>query len=124
MMAGIRSRDTAPELRVRRFLHAAGFRYRIAPKDLTGRPDIVLPKYRTIIFVHGCYWHRHEGCRYAAIPAANVDFWMKKFERNLQRDREVQETLMRAGWSVKVLWACELSDANLQKLLDLIKGNS
>lgn len=113
MMSGIRGRDTTPELVVRKYLHAQGFRYRIAPKNLPGKPDIVLPKYRTVVFVHGCFWHRHPGCRYAATPANNVEFWQNKFEANTTRDALVQKALCAAGWRVRIIWECQISPRKL-----------
>ncbi len=116
MMSGIRGRDTKPELVVRKYLHAHGLRYRIAPKDLPGKPDIVLPKYRAVVFVHGCFWHRHEGCGYAAIPATNPSFWRKKFVTNVARDTRAQALLHEAGWCVIVMWECEISERKLAQL--------
>lgn len=107
-MSRIRGRDTHPELALRRLLHAAGFRYRLH-QSLPGRPDLVLPKYRAIIFVHGCFWHRHAGCRVANTPKSNVDFWTGKFARNVARDATVESTLRQSGWRVLVVWECELN---------------
>lgn len=124
MMSGIRGRDTKPELRVRRFLHAAGFRFRLSPKDVFGKPDIVLPKYRAAVFVHGCYWHRHEGCRYATMPESNKDLWLAKFVANKRRDREVRARLLAENWSVQVVWECDLSDERLHRLAESIRGRT
>lgn len=124
MMSGIRGRDTKPELRVRRYLHAAGFRFRLSPRDVFGKPDIVLPKYRAVVLVHGCYWHRHEGCRYATMPASNTELWQAKFEANKRRDREVEERLRSEDWNVQVVWECDLSDRRLQRLVWSIRGNA
>ena len=96
-MSRIRSKDTIPEVRVRSFLHRAGFRFRLHVKDLPGSPDIVLPKHRTAIFVHGCFWHRHSGCKYACTPKSRVDFWNKKFQQNIDRDRRNNIALEEAG---------------------------
>lgn len=115
-MSGIRGRDTKPEIAVRRYLHGRGLRYRVAPCDLIGRPDIVLPKYRTVVFVHGCFWHRHPGCRFATTPSTNVRFWIGKFEANIARDKTVQETLRNAGWRVLVIWECEIDPDTLDNL--------
>jgi DNA mismatch endonuclease (patch repair protein) len=120
MMSGIRARDTKPEIIVRKFLHAQGFRYRIAPKNLPGKPDIVLPKYRVAIFVHGCFWHRHEGCKYAATPSTNVRFWKAKFAENVQRDQITQQRLRKAGWRVLTVWECQTGETYLRKLTDKI----
>lgn len=107
-MAAIRSRNTKPEVRVRRVLHAMGFRFRLHRKDLPGRPDIVLPKYRTAIFVHGCFWHCHR-CKYGSVvPATRAEFWAAKRGGNVARDRRHAAALRRLGWRVAVLWECEV----------------
>lgn len=124
MMSGIRGRDTKPELRVRRFLHAAGFRFRLHVKDLPGRPDIVLPKYRAVILVHGCFWHRHPGCRYATMPASNVEAWSEKFARNVERDSDVERRLVASGWRVITIWECECSEEHLGRLIALLKSGA
>lgn len=107
-MAAIRGKDTAPELAVRRILHAMGLRFRLHRKDLPGCPDIVLPRHRTVVFVHGCFWHRHEGCRYTTTPKTRQEFWMAKFDSNVFRDRRYQAELNLLGWRVLVVWECEL----------------
>lgn len=122
MMSGIRGRNTKPEIMVQKYLHAQGLRYRIAPKGLPGKPDIVLPKYRTVVFVHGCFWHRHHDCRYAATPASNKDFWQIKFEQNLARDTRVQSLLAEQGWKVLIVWECEVSTERLQLLVGEIRS--
>jgi DNA mismatch endonuclease (patch repair protein) len=116
MMSGIRRRDTKPELVVRKYLHASGFRFRLAPKHLPGKPDIVLPKYRTAVFVHGCFWHRHAKCKYSATPSTRPTFWAQKFEDNVARDQHVQHLLRQAGWRVLVVWECELAPRKLASL--------
>ncbi len=108
IMQSIRSTNSKPEVRVRSVLHANGFRFRIHNKNLPGTPDIVLSKYKTVILVHGCFWHRHQNCRFASVPQSNTEFWMEKFERNVQRDRKNLEELKDAGYDVIVLWECEL----------------
>lgn len=108
MMSGIRGRDTKPEVTVRKYLHAQGLRYRIAPKTLPGKPDIVLPKYKTVVFVHGCFWHRHENCRFSATPATNVEFWQTKLKANVVRDARNTALLEQLGWRVLVVWECEV----------------
>lgn len=117
-MSRIRSKDTAPERAVRSLLHQLGFRFRLHRKDLPGHPDIVLPRYRSVVMVHGCFWHRHPGCKFAYEPKSRVDFWERKFKRNVERDREVREQLENLGWRVLVVWECELRniDALTKKL--------
>ena len=107
-MAAIRGKDTAPELAVRRILHAMGLRFRLHRKDLPGRPDIVLPKHRTVVFVNGCFWHRHEGCRYTTTPSTRQEFWQSKFAANVERDGRNRTDLQQLGWRVIVVWECEL----------------
>lgn len=107
-MAAIRGRDTQPELKLRRALHRLGFRFVLSPRDLPGRPDVVLPRYRAAIFVHGCFWHRHQGCRFTATPSTRVQFWSAKFQANVRRDWHNIEDLRRAGWRVLVVWECAL----------------
>jgi DNA mismatch endonuclease (patch repair protein) len=116
MMSRIRGRDTKPELRVRRFLHARGFRYRLHARDLPGAPDIVLPRYRSVVFVHGCFWHRHPGCRFAYRPKTRAEFWEAKFEGNVERDNRNRAKLERGNWRVFVVWECEISEDHLALL--------
>lgn len=108
MMSGIRAKDTKPELVVRRALHARGFRFRLHSKLVPGRPDLVLPKYRAVVFVHGCFWHRHEGCRYATKPSTRHEFWEAKFAANVARDAAVRGKLLEHGWRVATVWECAL----------------
>lgn len=108
MMAGIRGKDTKPELALRRALHALGFRFRLHVKDVPGKPDIVMPKYNAVIFVHGCFWHRHRGCRYTTAPSTRLDFWAAKFDSNVARDIVVRSALSQAGWRVATVWECAL----------------
>jgi DNA mismatch endonuclease (patch repair protein) len=109
-MSRIKGRDTGPELRLRSLLHRAGFRFRLHAKELPGNPDIVLPKYRAAIFVHGCFWHRHEGCRNATMPSTRTEFWKSKFASNVGRDERNQAALTAAGWTVFTVWECELKN--------------
>lgn len=108
-MSHIHGKDTKPEEIVRKYLFSRGYRYRKNDNRYPGRPDIVLPKYYTVIFVHGCFWHRHPGCRYATTPSTNREFWQRKFDRNTARDKDVQNQLKADGWNVIVVWECELS---------------
>lgn len=112
MMSAVRGRDTLPELIVRRMAHALGYRFRLYRRDLPGRPDLVFPARRKIVFVHGCYWHRHEGCRFATTPSSNRDFWEAKFTRNVARDAEVLDRLRAQGWDPLVVWECETRDSD------------
>lgn len=121
MMSGIRGKDTKPELRVRSHLHRTGLRYRLHAK-LPGKPDLVFPKHRTVVFVHGCFWHRHENCRYSTTPQSNADFWQTKFAANVKRDALVQEQLTALGWRVLVVWGCQTSKEDLDALAATIRG--
>jgi DNA mismatch endonuclease (patch repair protein) len=109
-MSRIRNRNTGPERAVRSALHKLGYRFRLNRKDVPGKPDIVLPKYRTAIYIHGCFWHRHQGCPLAYNPKTNIDFWQSKFARNVQRDSEVAAALGSSGWKQLVIWECEVKD--------------
>lgn len=123
-MSGIRARNTKPEMMVRRFLHANGLRYRLHVPDLPGRPDIVLPKYRTIVEVRGCFWHRHANCRYAATPKTNRQFWKTKLESNVRRDFRTSRALRRLGWRVLVVWECEVQKPRtLERVLARVRLN-
>lgn len=106
-MSRIRSKDTGPELIVRSILHKNGYRFRLHYKSLPGSPDIVLPMYRTAIFVHGCFWHQHEGCEHRYRPKSNADFWNRKLDRNVERDSETRKALEDLGWKVFIVWECE-----------------
>lgn len=106
-MSRITGADTKPELIVRSMLHRMGLRFRLHRRDLPGKPDIVLPKHRTVVFVHGCFWHRHPRCRFANTPKSRIDFWTKKFEGTIRRDRQKSRELRRLGWRVLTVWECE-----------------
>jgi len=121
-MSRIRSKDTKPEIVVRKALFAAGFRYRLHVKDLPGKPDIVLPKYKTAIFVHGCFWHRHEGCKRCTTPTKDREFWEKKFQRTVERDQQERIALEHAGWRVLTVWECEIGTAKIEKTVLLLKS--
>jgi DNA mismatch endonuclease, patch repair protein len=118
-MSRIKSKDTKPEKIVRSLLYRMGYRFRLHITDLPGKPDIVLPKYRTVMFVHGCFWHRHKGCKYAYNPKSRIDFWEKKFEGNIERDRKQQGALKKLGWEVIVIWECQIKD--VKYLTDMIE---
>ena len=109
-MKQIRSKNTKPEMILRSLLHKMGFRFRLHRKELPGKPDLVLQKHRTVIFVHGCFWHLHEGCREGRIPSSNTDFWRDKLNKNVERDKSKQLELKRLGWSVVIIWECELKN--------------
>ncbi len=118
MMSGIQGRDTAPEILVRRIAHRLGFRFRLYRKDLPGRPDLVFPRFRTVVFVHGCFWHRHHGCKYAYTPKTRGRFWAGKFSQNVARDRSNEKALICLGWRVFVIWECETrNQAYVEKYL-------
>ena len=118
-MSRIRSRNTKPEIAVRRILHFLGYRFRLHRKDLPGTPDIVLPKYKTVIFVHGCFWHRHKNCRYSYNPKSRVKFWRDKFAANIERDKQSAAELKMLGWRRLVIWECETKDSeNIRSIIE------
>lgn len=117
-MASIRGKNTKPEILVRKFLFSRGFRYRLNHSRLPGHPDIVLRKYRACIFVNGCFWHGHEGCKYYVVPKTNTDFWVKKINRNKEHDKEVQQQLSSMGWHCITIWECELKPTVREKTLE------
>ncbi|WP_234234651.1 very short patch repair endonuclease [Porphyromonas gingivalis] len=119
-MSRIRSKNTKPELALRKALFARGFRYRVNDKKLPGKPDIVLPKYKTVIFIHGCFWHGHEDCKYAYIPKTNTRFWIDKITSNAERDKVNAEKLTALGWNVLTVWECEIRHTHKQNLTPLI----
>ena len=119
-MSRIRSVSTKPELLLRHAIWHRGFRYRVNANNLSGRPDIVLPKYRTVVFVHGCFWHGHKGCKNYTIPKTNTEFWVAKVARNQERDQEVWRKLEAKGWSVVIVWECQLKKANLDETIDRV----
>ena len=112
IMARVKNKDTAPEITVRSIVHKLGFRFRKNRTDLPGRPDIVLPRHRKVIFVHGCFWHGHKNCKRAGRPASNKAFWRKKLDANIARDKKNAQTLRREGWKVMTIWQCQMRDEN------------
>src|ERR1700744_3699506 len=116
-MSRIRSKDTKPELLVHRFLHKNGFRYRLHVKDLPGKPDIVLPKYKTVIFVHGCFWHGHEGCRYFVVPKSRTEWWLNKINRNKTLDEINSAKLQEMGWKVIEIFECQLKKFEIDQTM-------
>lgn len=127
-MSRIKGKDTSIEIQVRKYLFSQGFRYRKNVTSLPGKPDIVLPKYHAVIFVHGCFWHRHPGCKYAYTPKTRIEFWQEKFDKNVQNDSLHREELTGAGWRVFVLWECQLrghqKELTLRSLADNLKDYS
>ncbi len=119
MMSKIRSTNTKPEIKLRKFLFSQGFRYRINDKKLPGKPDIVLSKYKTVIFVHGCFWHGHEGCRRSHIPKSNEQYWITKIAGNLTRDKAHTQALKDLGWNVLVVWECEINNKTKFEVLKI-----
>jgi DNA mismatch endonuclease (patch repair protein) len=117
-MRAIRAKNTGPEMTLRRALHHRGFRFKLHCRGLPGSPDIVLPKYRAAIFVHGCFWHRHYGCRLTTTPKTRVEFWSEKFRRNVERDQENLVALCKEGWRTAILWQCQLSGKSLGASID------
>jgi DNA mismatch endonuclease (patch repair protein) len=117
-MSRIRGKDSQPELALRRGLHRLGLRYRLHAKDLPGKPDLVFPRYKAVVFVHGCFWHRHEGCKIATIPKSNTPFWVEKFTKNKSRDARVADSLKNLGWRVFVVWECDLAPSKVTKTAD------
>lgn len=107
-MSRIRGSNTRPELAVRSLLHGMGYRFRLKSSSVPGKPDLVLPRYKVAVFVHGCFWHRHEGCRYATNPKTKNEFWQQKFESNIRRDKHVNELINEIGWHQMVIWECEI----------------
>jgi len=122
-MRQIRAKDTKPELLVRKFLFAQGYRYRLHDKKLPGKPDIVLPKYRTVIFINGCYWHGHKNCRYFVLPKTRTGWWLKKINGNIANDSIKLKALKTAGWRVLIIWECKLKPVKEQKTFDKLLLN-
>jgi DNA mismatch endonuclease (patch repair protein) len=110
IMGRVAGENTGPEIAVRRLLHRLGYRFRLHRKNLPGKPDVVLPKWRTVVLIHGCFWHRHDGCPNTRTPKSKVEFWTRKFAENVERDRKAKAQLESLGWRVLVIWECELKD--------------
>lgn len=126
-MSKIRGKDTKPEMIVRKFLHSMGFRYRLHDKKLPGKPDIVLPKYKTVINIHGCFWHGHEGCKYFVIPKTRTEWWMEKIMNTKNKDLANYQKLNEEGWKIIVIWECELKtklEDTLNNLIETLKVNT
>ena len=120
-MSRIKGKDTKIEVKVRSWLFSKGFRFRKNDRRYPGTPDIVLPKYKTVIFINGCFWHRHEGCRYATIPKTRTEFWQEKFDRNVANDRKHKEELETMGWRVITLWECELKKNSFEDTMNRLE---
>jgi len=116
-MSRIKGKNTKPEMVVRKFLHARGFRYKLHDKILPGKPDLVLPKYKTVIFIHGCFWHGHEGCKYYVVPKTRTEWWLNKINYNTANDVKAVKSLKKAGWKVITIWECNLKTAKVEKTL-------
>lgn len=119
-MSRIRAKDTKPEMMVRKFLFGKGYRYRLYDKKLPGKPDLVLPKYKTVIFVHGCFWHGHEGCKYFVVPKTKTEWWLNKINRNKELDRKSVKKLKAEGWKVITIFECKLKEGKSGKTLENI----
>jgi DNA mismatch endonuclease, patch repair protein len=125
LMSQVRSKDTSAEIRVRKFAHSLGLRFRLHRRDLPGNPDLVFPRHRLIIFVNGCFWHRHPGCSKASIPKSNIELWTKKFTRNIERDAFAKIALESQGWKVETIWECQTKDeANLVLFFEKLRIKS
>ena len=116
-MSQIKATNTKPEMRVRKFLHAQGFRYKLHDKKLPGKPDIVLPKYKTIIFIQGCFWHGHTNCKYYVVPKTRTDWWLNKINSNKANDAKAVKALKKDGWKVIIVWECQLKPAKVERML-------
>ena len=124
MMSGIQGKNTKPELMVRKYLHGRGLRFRLHARELPGKPDLVFPMYKAVVFVHGCFWHSHPRCRFAVVPASNVEFWKQKLDANRMRDQRDETRLKALGWRVLTVWECQLEERHLARLAEKIKAGS
>ena len=125
IMKRIRGKDTTPELKVRSYLHGRGLRFRLHAKDLPGKPDIVLKKYKTVVFVHGCFWHQHQAstCTRSSVPKSNQEYWVPNLQKTVLRDTAHQKLLIELGWNVEIIWECQINKEGLEKLLEAIKSH-
>jgi DNA mismatch endonuclease (patch repair protein) len=121
-MSQIKGKNTKPEMLVRKFLHAQGFRYKLHDKSLPGKPDIVLPKYKTVIFIHGCFWHKHSDCRYFVVPKTRTDWWLNKINGNVENDAKALSALSNLGWKTIIIWECDLKPAKMQETIAKLPG--
>jgi DNA mismatch endonuclease (patch repair protein) len=121
-MSQIKGKNTKPEMLVRKFLHAQGFRYKLHDKALPGKPDLVLPKYKTVIFIHGCFWHGHEGCNYYVVPKTRTDWWLKKINGNIANDQKAMIALEKEGWKIITIWECDLKADKISETLTKLPG--
>ena len=119
-MAAIKGRNTKPEMLVRKFLHANGYRYKLHDKSLPGKPDIVLPKYKTVIFVHGCFWHGHKNCKYYVVPKTRTEWWLNKINGNVANDTKALKALKKGGWKIIAIWECDLKSAKVEETLNTL----
>ena len=118
MMSGIRGKNTKPEIILRKTLHSHGFRYRLHQSGLPGKPDLVFPKHDAVCFIHGCFWHRHSGCKFSTTPATRIEFWKEKFRTTVYRDRENIDKLLKQNWRVSIVWECDLRKELIEKTVD------
>lgn len=121
-MSRIKGKNTKPEMLVRKYLHAQGFRYKLHDKTLPGKPDIVLPKYKTVILIHGCYWHKHTDCKYFVVPKTRTDWWLNKINRNVENDAKALSELERLGWKIIIIWECDLKPAKIKETIANLPG--
>ena len=119
-MSRIKGKNTKPEMLVRKFLHANGYRYKLHDKSLPGKPDIVLPKYKTVIFVHGCFWHGHSNCKYYVVPKSRTDWWLNKINGNIVNDTKALKALKKEGWKIITIWECNLKSAKVERTLNTL----
>lgn len=119
-MSQIKGKNTKPEMMVRRFLHTNGYRYKLHDKNLPGKPDIVLPKYKTVIFVHGCFWHGHKNCKYFVVPKTRTEWWLNKINGNISKDAKAVKALKKEGWKIITIWECNLKSSRVEKTLNTL----